>query len=117
MTRRARLSTILSTISGDDRKGFVNRERSVPRAGPRAAAPAFLPALTRARQIMATYADMEELIRLGAYRAGSRPDVDEAIRLHKPIEDFLAQGKEEATSLAEGYLRLAQIVATSETER
>ena len=29
---------------------------------------------------MATYSDMEELIRLGAYRAGSSPDVDEAIR-------------------------------------
>ena len=44
-------------------------------------------------------------------------DVDEAIRLHKPIEDFLRQGKEEATSLAEGYLRLAQILASAETER
>jgi flagellum-specific ATP synthase len=66
---------------------------------------------------MATYPDMEELIRLGAYRAGSSPDVDEAIRLHKPLEDFLAQGKEEATSLADGYLRLAQIVADSETDR
>ncbi len=44
-------------------------------------------------------------------------DVDEAIRLHKPLEDFLRQGKEEATSLAEGYRRLAQIVASAETER
>ncbi len=84
---------------------------------PRAADPAYLPTLTRARQVMATYADMEELIRLGAYRAGSSPEVDEAIRLHQPIEDFLAQGKEEATSLAEGYSRLAQIVAGVETER
>jgi flagellum-specific ATP synthase len=73
--------------------------------------------LTKARQVIATYADMEELIRLGAYRAGTSADVDEAIRLHQPIEDFLRQGKEEATSLAEGYLRLAQIVASSETER
>jgi hypothetical protein len=29
----------------------------------------------------------------------------------------LAQGKEEATGLAEGYQRLAQIMASSETER
>jgi len=95
----------------------INVLKSVSRTMPRAADPAYLPALTRARQVMATYTDMEELIRLGAYRAGSSPDVDEAIRLHKPIEDFLAQGKEEATSLAEGYRRLAEIVAVSETDR
>jgi flagellum-specific ATP synthase len=95
----------------------INVLKSVSRTMPRAADQAYLPALTRSRQIMATYADMEELIRLGAYRAGSSPEVDEAIRLHKPLEDFLAQGKEEATSLAEGYRRLAGIVAASETER
>jgi flagellum-specific ATP synthase len=95
----------------------INVLKSVSRTMPRAADPAYLPALTRARQIMATYADMEELIRLGAYRAGTSPEVDEAIRLHKPLEDFLRQGKEEATSLAEGYRRLAQIVASVETER
>ena len=95
----------------------INILKSISRTMPKAADPAYLPALTRARQVMATYADMEELIRLGAYRAGSSPEVDEAIRLHKPLEDFLSQGKEEATSLAEGYSRLAQIVATAETER
>jgi flagellum-specific ATP synthase len=84
---------------------------------PRAADPAYLPAITRARQVMATYADMEELIRLGAYRAGTSAEVDEAIRLHQPLEAFLAQSKEEATSLAEGYRRLAEIVAVPETER
>ena len=51
---------------------------------PRAADPAYLDVLARARQVMATYADMEELIRLGAYRPGSSPEVDEAIRLHPP---------------------------------
>ncbi len=95
----------------------INVLKSISRTMPRAADPAYLPALTKARQVMATYADMEELIRLGAYRAGTSADVDEAIRLHKPLEDFLRQGKEEATSLAEGYQRLAQIVASAETER
>jgi flagellum-specific ATP synthase len=60
---------------------------------------------------------MEELIRLGAYRAGTSAEVDEAIRLHKPLEDFLAQSKEEATTLAEGYRRLEAILGTGETER
>src|SRR5271169_988603 len=95
----------------------INVLKSISRTMPRAADPAYLPVLAKARQVMATYADMEELIRLGAHRAGTSPEVDEAIRLHKPLEDFLRQGKEEATSLAEGYLRLAQIVASAETER
>jgi flagellum-specific ATP synthase len=95
----------------------INVLKSVSRTMPRAADPAYLPALNRAKQIMATYSDMEELIRLGAYRTGTSPEVDEAIRLHKPLEEFLAQSKEEATSLAEGYRRLAQIVAAAETER
>ena len=64
----------------------------------------------RARQVMATYADMEELIRLGAYRPGSSADVDEAITLHKPLEDFLSQGKDEATTMAAGYQMLEEIL-------
>jgi flagellum-specific ATP synthase len=83
---------------------------------PRAADPAFLPVINRARQVMATYSDMEELIRLGAYRPGSSAEVDEAIALHKPLEAFLAQLKEESTSMAEGYQRLAQILTATATE-
>jgi flagellum-specific ATP synthase len=94
----------------------INVLRSISRTMPKSADPAFLPVVNRARQVMATYADMEELIRLGAYRKGSSPEVDEAIGLHAPLETFLAQGKEESTSLAEGYRRLAQIVAAAETE-
>jgi flagellum-specific ATP synthase len=53
---------------------------------------------------------MEELIRLGAYRAGSSPEVDEAIALHPALEAFLAQGKDEAATIADGYRRLTEIV-------
>lgn len=94
----------------------INILKSVSRTMPRAADPVYLPVINQARQIMATYADMEELIRLGAYRAGSSAEVDEAIRLHQPLEAFLAQGKEESTSLTEAYMRLEQIVANAETE-
>jgi flagellum-specific ATP synthase len=94
----------------------INVLKSISRTMPRAADPAYLPAINRAKQVMATYSDMEELIRLGAYRPGSSPDVDEAITLHKPLEAFLSQGKEEATSMAEGYQRLEKILTGEETE-
>ena len=54
--RRAR------TLSGDQRPQVHLANL------PRAADPAYLPAINRARQVMATYSDMEELIGLGAYR-------------------------------------------------
>jgi flagellum-specific ATP synthase len=94
----------------------INILRSISRTMPRAADPAFLTFINRSRQVMSNYADMEELIRLGAYRPGSSADVDEAIGLHKPLEAFLAQSKEEATSMAEGYQRLERILGGLETE-
>jgi flagellum-specific ATP synthase len=94
----------------------INVLKSVSRTMPRAADPAYLAVINRARQVMATYADMEELIRLGAYRPGSSAEVDEAIRLHGPLEAFLAQNKDDATNLGQGYQRLEQIVGTLETE-
>jgi flagellum-specific ATP synthase len=90
----------------------INVLKSVSRSMPRSADPAYLDVLTRARQVMATYADMEELIRLGAYRPGSSAEVDEAIALNPAIEGFLAQDKAQSTGLAEGYKRLAEILAT-----
>ena len=65
---------------------------------------------------MATYSDMEELIRLGAYRPGTSEEVDEAIRLHLPLEAFLGQNKDESSTLAEGYHQLAEILGSAETE-
>jgi flagellum-specific ATP synthase len=94
----------------------INVLKSVSRTMPKSSDPEFYPAVVRAKQLMATYGDMEELIRLGAYRAGSSPEVDEAIRLQPAIEAFLSQGKEETTNLGDGYLALAQIFASAATE-
>ena len=90
----------------------VNVLKSVSRTMPRSCDPAFWPVVQKARAVLATYSDMEELIRLGAYRAGSSAEVDEAIRLQPLIDAFLRQGKEEATSLSDGYHRLAEIMAS-----
>ncbi|UQR65225.1 flagellar protein export ATPase FliI [Bradyrhizobium sp. C-145] len=105
------------SIAERGRYPAINILKSVSRTMPKSADPQFWPTIQRARQVMATYADMEELIRLGAYRAGSSPEVDEAIRLHEPLEAFLRQRKDENASLADGYRQLAQILGDLETER
>jgi len=66
--------------------------------------------IAAARAHIATYENMAELIRLGAYRAGSDPGVDAAIRYHPALEAFLAQAKAERADLASGYAALAQIL-------
>jgi flagellum-specific ATP synthase len=105
------------SIAERGRYPAINVLKSVSRTMPKSCDPAYLPTIRRARQIMGTYADMEELIRLGAYRPGSSAEVDEAIQLHEPLENFLRQAKDEATSMQSGYAQLAQILSGLETER
>ncbi|MEO5374171.1 MAG: flagellar protein export ATPase FliI [Alphaproteobacteria bacterium] len=63
-----------------------------------------------ARRLLSTYEDMAELIRLGAYRRGSNPEVDTAIYYYPALENFLGQRKAEKTDLAMGYQMLAEIL-------
>jgi flagellum-specific ATP synthase len=88
----------------------INVLRSVSRTMPRSCDPEFWPVVQKARQVLATYSDMEELIRLGAYKSGSSAEVDEAVALMPQLEAFLAQRKEESTSIRDGYHRLAEIL-------
>lgn len=61
---------------------------------------------------MSAYSNMEELIRIGAYRAGADPLVDRAIQLNPNIEHFLSQSPDEATSLDDSFTLLAQILSS-----
>ena len=69
----------------------------------------------RARALMATYSDMEDMIRLGAYRRGSDTRIDRAIAYHDALEGFLAQGIGERCGLDEGYRQLAEILGDEES--
>ncbi|HVW91896.1 MAG TPA: flagellar protein export ATPase FliI [Devosia sp.] len=88
----------------------VNVLRSISRTMPGCVPVSVRPVLQKAREFMSVFADMEELIRLGAYRKGSDPKVDRAIALNPALEGFLSQQREERTSIAEGYKLLEAIV-------
>lgn len=89
----------------------VNVLRSISRTMPNCVPEKVRPTLARARELMAVFADMEDLIRLGAYRKGSDPKVDRAIAINPALEAFLSQQRDERTSIAEGYGKLEAIVA------
>lgn len=63
-----------------------------------------------ARRFLSTYENMAELIRLGAYRRGTDPDVDRAMQFYPQIESFISQRENESASLTEGYELLNQII-------
>ncbi len=92
----------------------VNVLRSISRTMPQCVPEKVRPVLQKARETMSVFADMEELIRLGAYRKGSDPQVDRAIALNPAFEAFLGQQREERTSIADGYRMLEAILEKAE---
>ena len=62
-----------------------------------------------ARAELSTYADMAELIRLGAYKGGSA-EVDRALACAPAIEALLAQGKRERGDAAAAFIELHRIL-------
>lgn len=61
----------------------------------------------RIRRILATYRDAEDLVNIGAYVAGSNPEIDTALRLMPKIREFLQQGLFETSPYAEIEPRMA----------
>lgn len=64
--------------------------------------------MSKARQILATHADVVDLVRLGAYRSGSDGLVDEALRVMPRIETLLRQERDERSGLAEAFAGLEE---------
>jgi flagellum-specific ATP synthase len=88
----------------------INVLRSVSRTMPGCNNEAENDIVSRARRTLASYENMAELIRLGAYRRGSDPDTDAAIEVYPALEKFLHQRMDEKSSLADGYAHLAQLL-------
>jgi flagellum-specific ATP synthase len=88
----------------------INILKSVSRAMPACNSARESALIAKARAPMTIYEDMAELIRLGAYKMGTNPDVDRAVALYPKLEAFLAQRKDEAIDLETGYDALEAIL-------
>jgi len=98
------------SIADRGRYPAVNILRSVSRTMPACNNDEENALVRRARSLLATYEDMAELIRLGAYRRGTDPAVDEAIHYYPLLDSFLSQLKSDATTLPDCYARLAEVL-------
>jgi flagellum-specific ATP synthase len=85
--------------------------RSLSRTMPGCLDPAQRELVARARAALALQQEMAELVRLGAYRAGTDPGVDAALRIAPRIEALLRQGRGEPTAPEASFAMLAEALA------
>jgi FliI/YscN family ATPase len=64
-----------------------------------------------ARKHLATYEKARDLINIGAYVAGTDPEIDSAIRVLPALNSFLMQGRDAPSSFDETLRGLAEITA------
>ncbi len=81
--------------------------RSLSRTVPGCLHPAERELVRRGRSLLATYAEMADLVRLGAYKAGADPAVDEAVALAPRVERALHQDRVACSSLEASFAALA----------
>lgn len=97
-------------IANRNRFPAINVLKSISRMMPDCNSEEESQVINKARELMATYEDMAEMIRLGAYRVGSDDKVDKAIFYHDEMENFLSQGKQEHCELNSGFEQLKGIL-------
>ncbi len=85
----ASVSRLMSTIAGQDHQK----------------------AAAKIRNMMAVYEENQDLISIGAYKSGTNPRLDEAIRHIDAINQMLQQPVGEKTDFEDTLARMAQIVA------
>lgn len=64
----------------------------------------------KAREHLAVYDDMREMIRIGAYRLGANAEVDRAIEIRNRLETFLGQKESERVGVDETFAALAAVL-------
>jgi flagellum-specific ATP synthase len=84
---------------------------SISRLMPAVADPGHREHAALLRRLMAIYARSEDLVRIGAYKPGSDPELDRALRAREPLRGFLTQGAHERMRFDDCRRRLAALAA------
>jgi flagellum-specific ATP synthase len=82
---------------------------SISRLMPAVTQPAHREHAALLRKLMAVYARSEDLVRIGAYKPGSDPDLDRALRARGAMRSFATQGAHEQLRLADSVQLLAKL--------
>ncbi|MBF0163372.1 MAG: FliI/YscN family ATPase [Magnetococcales bacterium] len=84
------LSRLMSDLAGETQKGWAGQ----------------------LRESLAAYTQAEDMINIGAYVQGSNPRIDMALKLIKPIRDFLRQPVSQGCGMEESIRQLGRVFST-----
>ena len=68
------------------------------------------------RNVLATYNEAEDLINIGAYKAGANKEIDYAVSKISAVNDFLHQGVDEKSNFEDTIEQLAKLFEDAESE-
>jgi flagellum-specific ATP synthase len=89
----------------------IDVPRSVSRVMGDVVAPAHLADVQRARELLATYREIEDLIAIGAFKRGSLARLDDAVDRMPRLESFLRQSLEDESSSEQSIAKLKALFA------
>lgn len=87
---------------------------SISRVMPDLADSAHLAAAARVRRLLAVWSEIEDLVSIGAYAAGTNPEYDVTIRMRPAVEAFLRQSIDEEAGFAASREALLVLAAQIE---
>ncbi len=103
------------SVAESGRFPAIDPLRSISRSAPGCYAPHERELVREARRLMRLYADMAELIRLGAYRSGANAELDRAIAVHPALERILEQEATERSDADAAFSALARVLGDGVT--
>lgn len=89
----------------------INVLRSISRTVPRCHQGNENQKVREALRYISIFEDVEDLVRLGAYKEGTDPETDRAIQLNPLFSNFLQQGYEDNVSLPNSFSILSEIIS------
>lgn len=84
---------------------------SISRLMPAVTEPQHREQATLVRRLSAVHSRSEDLLRIGAYKPGSDPELDRALRARNLMRPFMTQDSSERSSFSDSRTRLAQLAA------
>ena len=97
-------------IAEQGRFPAIDLQKSLSRMLPGCHSPEEFEITRTARKALGRYADMEDLIRLGAYKPGSDVDTDQAVLLFQKVSPFLSQQRSECSAAGQSFAEIYRMI-------